>query len=59
LVGEPEGNRSVGRPPRRWEDNIRMNLTEIGWEIVNLVHLAQDTDQWRVLVNKVMKLWVP
>jgi hypothetical protein len=44
LVGEPEGRRSLGRPRRRWEDNIRMNLREIGWEGVDWTHLAQDMD---------------
>jgi hypothetical protein len=42
-----------------WEDNIRMNLRKIGWEGVNLMHLAQDRDQWRAVVNTIMNLWVP
>jgi hypothetical protein len=58
LVGKSEGRRPLGRPRRRWEDT-RMDLREIGWEAVDLLHLAQDKDQWRVLVNKVMNLRVP
>jgi hypothetical protein len=49
FVGELEGNRLFGRSRRRWEDNIRMGLREIGWRSVNWIHLAQDKDQWRVL----------
>jgi hypothetical protein len=59
LVGKPEGKRPLGRPRHRWEDNIRMNLREIGWEGVDWIHLAQDRDQWWALVNMVMNLWVP
>jgi hypothetical protein len=44
----------VGRPRRRWEDNIGMDLREIGWEGVDWIHLAQDRDQWRAVVNTVM-----
>jgi len=44
---------------RRWEDNIRMNLTKLGWEIVDWIHLSQERDEWRALVNIVMNLWVP
>jgi hypothetical protein len=51
--------RSLGRHRGRWEDNIRMDPTEIGWEIMDWMHLAQDRDQWWVLVNKVMNLWFP
>jgi hypothetical protein len=58
LVGKPEGKRPVGRPKRGWEDNIRMDLREIGWEFVDWIHLGQDRDQWQVLVNTVMKLLV-
>jgi hypothetical protein len=46
LFGRPEGKRPLGRPRRRWEDNIRMDLREIGWKDVDWVHLAQDRDQW-------------
>jgi len=49
-VGRPEGNRALGRRRRRWEDNIRMDLMEIVWEGVDWIHLAQDRDQWWVLV---------
>jgi hypothetical protein len=56
LVGKPEGKRPLGRPRRRWVDNIRM---EIGWDGADWVDLAQDRDQWRALVNTVMNLRVP
>jgi hypothetical protein len=59
LVGKLEGRRPLGRPRRRWEDNIRMDLREIGLEDVDWIHLAQDTDRWRALVNTVMNLRVP
>jgi hypothetical protein len=58
LVGKPEGKRPLGRSRRRWEDNIRMDLREIGWEGVDWKHLAQDRDQWRAVVNKIMNLRV-
>jgi hypothetical protein len=48
-----------GRPKRRWDDNIRMDLREIGWEGVDWIHLAQDRDQWWTLVNTVMNLRIP
>jgi hypothetical protein len=54
-----EGNRPLGRPRHRWEDNIRMDLTEIGWGGMDWIDLAQDRDQWRALVNTVMNLWIP
>jgi hypothetical protein len=59
LVGKPEGNRPLGRPRRRWEDNIIMDLREIGWFGMNWIDLAEDRDQWRALVNTVMNLRVP
>jgi hypothetical protein len=59
LVGKPDGKRSLGIPRHRWEDNIRMDLREIGWEGVDRMHLAEDRDQWRALVNTVMNLQVP
>jgi hypothetical protein len=59
LVGKPEEMRPHGRPRRRWEDNIKMYLRETGWEGVEWMHLAQDRDQWRALVNTVMNLRVP
>jgi hypothetical protein len=58
LVGKPEGKRLVGRPRRRWVDNIEMDLGEIGWDGRDWIELAQDTDQWRALVNTVMNLRV-
>jgi hypothetical protein len=51
-------NTIFGRPSCRWEDNIRMDLSEIGWEGVEWMHLTQDRDQWQGLVNMVMNLWV-
>jgi hypothetical protein len=59
LVGKPEGRRPLGRPRRRWVDNNKMDLREIGWDGVDWVDLAQDRDEWRALVNTVMNLWVP
>jgi hypothetical protein len=59
LVGRPEGRRPVGRPRRRWEDNIKMDLREIGFGDVDWIHWAQDMDRWRALVNTVMNLHVP
>jgi hypothetical protein len=59
LVGKPEGRRPLGRPRRRWVDNIKMNLLEIGWGGVDWIGLAQDRDKWRALVNAVMNFLVP
>jgi hypothetical protein len=59
LVGRPEGKRSLGRPMPRWEDNIKMDLREIGIDGVNWILLAQDRVQWRAFVNTVMNLRVP
>jgi hypothetical protein len=59
FMGKPEGNRPLGRPRRRWEDNIRMDLSKIGWGGMDWIDLAQDRDQWRALVNTVMNLRVP
>jgi hypothetical protein len=59
LVGKPEGKRLLGRPGHRWEGNIRMDVREIGWESVDWIHLAYDRDQWRALLNIVMKLRIP
>jgi hypothetical protein len=58
LVGKPEGKRPSGRPRRRWVDNIRMNLGEVGWSDVDLIGLAQDRNRWRALVNSVLNLRV-
>jgi hypothetical protein len=59
LVGRPEGRRPLGRPRLRWEDNINMNLREIGFGDVDWIHLALDRDRWKALVNTVMNLWLP
>jgi hypothetical protein len=59
LVGRPEGRRPLGRPRRRWEDNIGMNLGEIGFGDVDWINLARDREKWRSLVNTVMNLRVP
>ena len=59
LVGKPEGKRPLGRPRRRWVDNIRMDLQEVGCGYVDWIGLAQDRDRWRTLVSAVMNLWVP
>jgi hypothetical protein len=56
LVGRPEGKRPVGRPRRRWEDNIKMYLREIGIDGTNGIQLPQDRAQWRACVNTVMNL---
>jgi hypothetical protein len=58
LVGEPVGKRPLGRPRRRWEDNIKMDLREIGWGGMDWIDLAQDRDQRRALVYTVMNLRV-
>jgi hypothetical protein len=58
LVGKPEGRRPLGSPRCRWEDNIKMDITEIGFGDVDWIHLAQDGDRWRALVNTVMSLQV-
>jgi hypothetical protein len=58
LVGKPEGKRPLGRPRRRWEDEIRMNLREIGLGGVDWIRLAQDRGRWRAVVSAVMNLRV-
>jgi hypothetical protein len=58
LVGKPEGKRPLGRPRRRWENGIRMDLREIGWGSVEWIQLAQGSDRWRAVVNTVMNLRV-
>jgi hypothetical protein len=58
LVGKPEGKRPLGRPRRRWEDNIRMDLQEVGCGGMDWIGLAQDIDKWRAIVNAVMNLRV-
>jgi hypothetical protein len=59
LVGRPEGKRSLGRPRRRWEDNIKMDFGEIGIDGANWIQLAQNRVQWRAFVNMVINLQVP
>jgi hypothetical protein len=59
LVGKPEGRRPLGRPRRRWEVNINMDLREVGWGGMDWINLAQDRDRWRALVNAVVNLRVP
>ena len=59
LVGKPEGKRLLGRPRRRWEDNIRMDLQEVGLGYEDWIGLAQDRDRWRALVSAVRNLRVP
>jgi hypothetical protein len=51
LVGKPEGKKPLGRPSRRWEDNIRTDFKEIGWEDMDRMNLGEDRDQWRAVVN--------
>jgi len=58
LLGKPEGKIPLGRPRGKWKDDIRVDLKEIGWEGVDWIHLAQDRDQWRGLVNTVMNFQV-
>jgi hypothetical protein len=58
LMGKPEGKRPLGRPRRRWENGMRMDLREIGLGSVDWIQLAQDSDRWLALVNKVMNLRV-
>jgi hypothetical protein len=59
LVGKSEEKRPLGRPKHRWKDNIRMDLREIGWMGVDLMHLVQDRNQWWSLVKVVMNFWIP
>jgi len=59
LVGKPEGKRPLGRPRRRWKDNIKIDLQEVGGGIGDWVKLAQDRDRWPALVSMVMKFLVP
>ena len=59
LVGKPEGKRPLGRPRRRWEDNIKMDLQEVGGGFGDWMELAQDRDRWRTLVSTVRNFRVP
>jgi hypothetical protein len=58
FVGKPEEKRALGRPRRRWEEHFKMDLREIGWGGMDWIDLAEDRDQWRALVNTVMKFRV-
>jgi hypothetical protein len=59
MVGRREGKRPLGRPRRRWVDNIKMDLRDIGWNGIDWIDLTQARDRWRALVNRVMNLRVP
>jgi hypothetical protein len=59
VVGKPEEKRPMGRPRRRWDDNIQLDLHEVGYRGMDWIGLAQDRDSWRALVNAVMNLRVP
>jgi hypothetical protein len=59
LAGNPEGKRSLGRSRRRWVDNIKVDLSETEWDGTDWIDMAQDRDQWRALVNTVIKFPVP
>ena len=59
LVGKPERKRPLGRPRPRWENNIKMDLQEVGCWVMDWIELAQDRDRWRALVNALMNLRVP
>jgi hypothetical protein len=59
FVGRPEGRRPLGRPRRRWGDNIKMDLQDVGWEDVDWIDMALDRGRWRALVIAVMNLRVP
>jgi hypothetical protein len=59
LLGKQEGKRPLGRPRRRWVNNIKMDVREIGWDGVDWIDMAQDRDQWRALVNTVLNIRVP
>jgi hypothetical protein len=59
LVGKPERKKPLGRPGRSWEDNIKMDLREIGWGGMDWINVAQDRDQWRAVVNTVINQRFP
>jgi len=58
LVGRHKGKKPLGRPRLRWEDNIKMDLQNVGWESINWIHLAQNRDRQQALANEIMNLWV-
>jgi hypothetical protein len=59
LVGKPERKRPLGRPRRRWDDNVKVNLQEVGCGVMDWIEVDQDRDRWRALVNAAMNLLVP
>jgi len=59
LVGKPEGNKPLGRQRHRWENNIKVDIQEAGWDDIRWNNLAQDRDRWRALVNVIMNLRAP
>ena len=59
MILQAEGKRQLGRPRHRWEDNIKMDLQEVGCEGMDWIELAQEGERWQTLVNVVMNLWVP
>jgi hypothetical protein len=59
LEGKPEEKRPLGKPRRRWKDNIRRDLQKLGWGVMDCIDLHQDKERWRVLVNVVMNLRAP
>ena len=59
LVGKPAGKRPLGRHRHRWEDDIKMDLYEVGWEGMDLIYMAQDRDRWRALASEFVNLRVP
>ena len=59
LLGKPEGKRPLGRPRHRWEDNIKMDLQEVGGAGMDWIDLTQGRDMWQTVVNVVINLWVP
>jgi len=59
LVGKPEGKRLLGSPRRSWQDDMKMDLQEMGCRNMEWIDLAQDRDKWRAVLNAVMNLWVP
>jgi len=59
LVVKPLGYRPLGRPRRRWEDNIKMDIQEVGCGGMDWIEVAEDRDRWRAIMNAVMNIWVP
>ena len=59
LVGKPEGKTPLERPRHRWEDNIKMDLQEVGCECMDWIKVGEERDRWRALVNAIINLWVP